>query len=116
MARSYVEGPQSPELWELTLPELIQQQASQFGKRDGAIFPWQNVRLSYNDLASRSAEVAKSMLALGLKHGDSVAIIAGNRYEYIETFLAAGRIGCPHVVLNNTYSPRELVQALKVSG
>lgn len=116
MALSYIEGAQSPELWELTLPELIQQQASQFGKRDGAVFPWQDVRLSYNDLASRSEQVAKSMLSLGLKHGDSIGIIAGNRYEYIETFLGAGRIGCPFVVLNNTYSPKELISALKVAG
>ena len=109
MALSYVAGPQTPELWELTLPQLIQQQASRFGGRDCAVFPWQNVRLAYNDLASRSEQGAKSMLAFGLKHGDSIGIIGGNRYEYIETFLGAGRIGCPFVVLNNTYSPKELV-------
>lgn len=116
MALSYVEGPQSPELWELTLPQLIKQQASRLGDHDAAVFPQQNVRLSYTDLDSRSERAAKSMLAIGLKYGDSVGIMAGNRFEYIETFLGAGRIGCPFVVLNNTYSPKELVMAVKVAG
>ncbi|KAJ4983157.1 4-coumarate-CoA ligase [Stagonosporopsis vannaccii] len=39
--------------------------------------------------------------------------MAGNRIEYIEFFLAAARIGCPLVVLNNTYSAAELITALK---
>ena len=116
MALSYVEGVQSPELWELTLPQLIEQQASRFGDHDAAVFPWQDVRLSYNNLRSRSERTAKAMLALGLKHGNGVGIMAGNRVEYIETFLGAGRIGCPFAVLNNTYSPKELTTAVKVAG
>ncbi|KAK5263938.1 hypothetical protein LTR96_010656 [Exophiala xenobiotica] len=40
--------------------------------------------------------------------------MAGNCYQYVETFLAAARIGCPFVVLNNTYSPKEVVNALLV--
>lgn len=115
MALSYVEGVQSPELWELTIPQLIQQQAVMYGDHEAAVFPWQRERLSYNDLYTRSEKTAKAMLSLGLKHGDSVGIMAGNRCEYIETFLGAGRIGAPYVVLNNTYSPKELATAVKVS-
>ena len=114
MAKAYIEGPSEPELWELTLPQLLQQQSSTFGSRNAALFPWQSVRFSYDDMLSRSEDAARSMLALGLKHGDAIGIIAGNRYEYIEGFLGAGRIGCPYTVLNNTYTPRELVSALKV--
>ncbi|KAK7885648.1 hypothetical protein LTR67_009999 [Exophiala xenobiotica] len=40
--------------------------------------------------------------------------MAGNCYQYVEAFLAAARIGCPFVVLNNTYSPKEVVNALRV--
>lgn len=115
MALSYVAGPQEPDLWELNVTQLLQQQASRLKDHEAAVFPWQDLRLSYNDLDTRSAHAARSMLALGLKHGDSIGIIAGNRYEYIETFLGAGRIGCPFAVLNNTYSPKELVTALKVA-
>lgn len=59
--------------------------------------------------------VAKGLLRAGLKHGDCVGIMAGNCYQYIEVFLGAGRIGCPVVVLNNTYTPAELLVALDSS-
>lgn len=113
---SFVSGSRSPPLWEETLGELIDRHAVKYGTHTAAQFPWQqNHKLSYNDLASRSQVIARSMLARGLKHGDCVAIMAGNCYQYIETFLAAARIGCPFVVLNNTYTPKELVSALQAS-
>jgi acyl-CoA synthetase (AMP-forming)/AMP-acid ligase II len=77
--------------------------------------PWQNCRLSYRQLSERSKSLAKSMLEAGLQHGDCVGIMAGNCYQYIEVFLGAGRIGCPVVVLNNTYSPAELSNAASAS-
>jgi acyl-CoA synthetase (AMP-forming)/AMP-acid ligase II len=42
-----------------------------------------------------------------------VAIMAGNRVEYIDFMLGAARIGCPLVVVNNTYTPKELISALE---
>ncbi|OAP55000.1 hypothetical protein AYL99_10700 [Fonsecaea erecta] len=112
---SFVSGPRTPPLWEETLGELVNRHAAQYGTHKAASFPWQHQTLSYNDLASRSEAIAKSMLARGLRHGDNVAIMAGNCYQYLETFVAAARIGCPFVVLNNTYTPKEMVSALSVS-
>ncbi|KAK5285760.1 hypothetical protein LTR80_010459 [Exophiala xenobiotica] len=111
---SLVSGPRTPELWNYTMGELIIRQAALFGNHTATIFSWQGQRLSYQDLARRSEEVARALLARGLKHGDCVAIMAGNCYQYVEAFLAAARIGCPFVVLNNTYSPKEVVNALRV--
>lgn len=109
---SFVEGPQTPALWDLTLGALVDKHAAQFGRKTAATFPWQNHQLSYNELAKRSRLLAKSMLSTGLQHGDCVAIMAGNCFQYIEAFIAAARIGCPFVVLNNTYSAKELTTAL----
>ncbi len=114
-SQAFVSGPRTPELWTYTLGEVVTRQAMLFGNHTAAIFSWQRRKMSYSDLASRSEVLAKSMLARGLKHGECIAIMAGNCYQYIETFLAAARIGCPFVVLNNTYSPNELVSALKVT-
>lgn len=113
-AKSLVSGPKTPKLWEHTLGELIQQQKTRYGDHPATEFSWQQNHIySFKDLSERSELLAKSMLARGLKHGDNVAIMAGNCYQYIEAFLGCARIGCPFVVLNNTYTSKELVSALK---
>ena len=114
---SLVSGPTTPPLESWTLGRLIAKQAKDHSSHTSAVFPWQaNHRLTYQQLSERSATVAKSLLALGVRHGDRVGILAGNRYEFLETFYGSARIGCPFVVLNNTYTPRELLAALKTSG
>lgn len=111
-ALALIRGPKKPALWKKTIRTLIEEQAIQHGDRESVIFPWQSVRLSFRQLASRSRVVASSMLDAGLRHGDCVGIMAGNCYEYIEVLLGGARIGCPVVVLNNTYTPRELKSAV----
>ncbi|KAL4863379.1 hypothetical protein BDV12DRAFT_189728 [Aspergillus spectabilis] len=105
-------GPNKPELWRKTIASLIDEQENRFGDRTAIVVPWQSVQLTYRQLAERSRLLAKAMLDMGLKHGDCVGIMAGNCYQYIEIFLAGGRIGCPVVVLNNTYTAKELVNAV----
>lgn len=109
---SIVYGPTDQPLWEKTLAALIREQAQRFSNKSAVIVPWQNATLSYNDLLQRGLLVARSILAAGIKRGDRVGILAGNCHEYLEVVLGAGYIGCPTVVLNNTYTPMELQSAL----
>ncbi|KAJ5786992.1 hypothetical protein N7457_001982 [Penicillium paradoxum] len=109
---SLVYGSKEPELFLQKMGTLIDDQAVRFGDRPAVIFPWQSVRLSYRQLADRSKIIARAMLEMGLRHGDCVGIMAGNCYQYIEVFLGGSRIGCPVVVLNNTYTPAELANAV----
>ncbi|KAF5544237.1 4-coumarate ligase [Fusarium napiforme] len=109
---SIVQGPTSPSLWNRTLGDLVKEQAERRGKRTALTVPWQNTRLTYEDLEYRSSVAAKALLNAGLKYGDTVGIFAGNRFEYIELFLASARIGCPFVVFNTTNSPHELCSAV----
>ncbi|KAJ5406011.1 hypothetical protein N7465_007295 [Penicillium sp. CMV-2018d] len=111
-----VYGPKEPQLCLKTMGTLIDDQAVHFGDRPAVVFPWQSVRLSYRQLAERSKILAKAMLEMGLRHGDSVGIMAGNCYQYIEVFLGGARIGCPVVVLNTTYTPAELERAVRTSS
>lgn len=110
-----VHGPKDPALWFKTLGNFIDEQATQFEDRPAVVFPWQSVRLSYRQLADRSKVLANAMLEMGLHLGDCVGVMAGNCYQYIEVFLGGSRIGCPVVVLNNTYTPEELHNAVKRS-
>ena len=111
-----VYGPQIPPLCTKTLGALIDDQAIQLGNHTAVIVPWQSIRISYRELAERSRVLSKALLAIrGLRQGDCVGIMAGNCYQYLEVFLGAARIGCPVVVLNNTYTPRELRNAISIS-
>ncbi|KAH6962481.1 hypothetical protein BKA56DRAFT_498316 [Ilyonectria sp. MPI-CAGE-AT-0026] len=105
-------GPKEPDLLVSTLGSLIEEQAVAFGDRCAVSVPWQSTRLSYRDLADRSKVVAKAMLEMGVRHGDCIGVMAGNCFEYIEIFLGGSRIGCPVVVINNTFSPEELAAAV----
>ncbi len=49
--------------------------------------------LDYAALARRTARLAGALAARGVGEGDRVAILSENRIEYLELFLAAGRIG-----------------------
>jgi acyl-CoA synthetase (AMP-forming)/AMP-acid ligase II len=74
------------------------------------------MRQTYRELYLRSKIVAKAILRAGIEPGECIGIFASNCYEYIEVFLAGGRIGCPVVVLNATYTPKELLVAVEASG
>ncbi|KAH8809329.1 4-coumarate-CoA ligase [Xylogone sp. PMI_703] len=113
---SLVYGPKTPPLWEKTMGTLIREQAKKYGNHTAVSVPWQSTRLTYQDLADRSKVVAKAILSMGLRRGQCLGIMAGNCYQYIEVFLGSARIGCPVVVLNNTYSPEELEQAVSRSS
>lgn len=110
---SLVHGSTSTPLWRKTIGAVLHERSKNDAEKLAVIVPWQDVRCTFKDLQSQSGAIAKALLACGVKNGDRVAIMAGNRIEYIEFFLAAARIGCALVVLNNTYTAGELITALK---
>lgn len=113
---SLVSGSTNSSLWDETLGQVIERQATKYGDRRAVVFPWQRISWSYEELRDRSKIVATSMLQAGLRKGDCVGILAGNCSQYIEVFLGATRVGCCVAVLNTTYTPVELISALKASS
>jgi long-chain acyl-CoA synthetase len=57
-------------------------------------------RLSYGNLDARVNRVASSLQSRGLQPGDRLALLIGNRSEYVETFFGAMRAGVVPVPLN----------------
>ncbi|KAL5339846.1 hypothetical protein BJX70DRAFT_140368 [Aspergillus crustosus] len=109
---SIVYGPTQPELLHVTLGNLLTLQSLQYGDYECLVFPWTGARWTYADLNDEADRVARGMLAMGIKKGDRVGIMAGNCEQYISIFFAAARVGAILVVLNNTYTPSELYYAL----
>jgi acyl-CoA synthetase (AMP-forming)/AMP-acid ligase II len=111
-----VQGPKTRPLWRSPIHQLVDEGATQYGNKAAVLIQWQSTRLSYRQMAYRSQILARAMLQMGSKKGDCVGIMAGNCYQYVEVFLGGARIGCPVVVLNNTYTSTELKRAVQVSG
>ncbi|PWY91868.1 acetyl-CoA synthetase-like protein [Aspergillus sclerotioniger CBS 115572] len=112
---SIIQGPKEPELWSLTLGQLVHIQADRYSSKDAIIVPWTKARLSYLDLSRRSEMVAQGLLAMGVHKGSHVAIFSSDDERFIELFFAVGRIGAILVILNKTYTVAECERALQHS-
>jgi acyl-CoA synthetase (AMP-forming)/AMP-acid ligase II len=65
-------------------------------------------RLSWKEFRDRMNLVAKSFLEAGIQKGDSIAMIAMGRNEFVETYMAAGKVGAMWLGLNPKFTLDEL--------
>ena len=56
--------------------------------------------LSFADLEARANRVANGLLDLGVKHGDRVALLFPNAYQFVESLLGTMRAGAVAVPVN----------------
>jgi acyl-CoA synthetase (AMP-forming)/AMP-acid ligase II len=73
-------------------------------------------RLSYAQLEERLQRVAGAMRAAGLAPGDRIALMVGNRSEYVELFFGAMRAGVLPVPANTRLPLDTLEYILRDSG
>jgi len=93
-----------------TIPALLEEQAGKFGEREAIVAGVQ--RLSYTALRKEVRRTAKGLMALGIQRGDHVAILMGNRIEWVLAFLALQQLGATSVGLNTWATQREMAFAL----
>jgi acyl-CoA synthetase (AMP-forming)/AMP-acid ligase II len=65
-------------------------------------------RYTYRDLEAASRQLAKGLLASGVRRGTHVGLLAPNGSEWIAAYLAVTRIGAVAILLNTYYKAREL--------
>lgn len=73
-------------------------------------------RFDYASLYERCARLASALAALGLRHGDRVAVLAAGCHRYVEAHLAVPAAGFVVVPLNTRHAEPELLDALRRSG
>ena len=73
-------------------------------------------RFTYQQVDQRANQVANSILKLGIKKGERVAILLMNGVEYYESFLGLAKIGAVSVPLNWRLVADELTYILKDAG
>jgi acyl-CoA synthetase (AMP-forming)/AMP-acid ligase II len=97
-----------------TLPQLIRRAAQQHGPRPAIVDGAETI--SYADLAQRSQQVARALLALGVEAGDRVAIWAPNLHEWILAACGIHAAGAVLVPINTRMKGAEAADVLERSG
>ncbi|MBN6731269.1 acyl-CoA synthetase [Burkholderia multivorans] len=73
-------------------------------------------RFTYAQISERADRVAEALTALGLKHGDRLAVLLPNGYRYVEIYYGAARAGIILVPLNTRLVADEIAYILQDSG
>jgi fatty-acyl-CoA synthase len=89
-----------------TIPDLVDELARRFPEREALVGSGQ--RYTYRQLRTEVRRVARALHALGVRRGDKVAILMGNRPEWIIAALAITALGGVMVGVNTWATTREL--------
>jgi acyl-CoA synthetase (AMP-forming)/AMP-acid ligase II len=96
-------------LWS-TIPAMLRDAARRFGNAD-AIVDGER-RVSYTDLASRAADVARALMASGIAPGERIAVWAPNSLEWIVAALGVTTAGAVLVPVNTRFKGAEAAYVL----
>ena len=91
----------------MTLIDLLLQQAKLRPHSPAVIYG--DARLTYAELAWRAAQCAISLMELGIRPGDRVAVSLGNCAEFVIAYYGSMAAGAIVVPLNPHLRPAELV-------
>ncbi len=99
----------------VTLGGLVRDTASRFPDNPALIHPESGIRLNYKEFYARCREVAKGLMAAGIKRGDHVSVWTTNIPEWIYLQFSVGMVGGVLVTVNTNYQSHELAYILKQS-
>ena len=113
--KSYDKGvPEKIQYEEICMPDILDRSAAKYPDRMALNF--QGYIMSYKALKEMVDRFATYMSGIGIKKGDSVAIILPNMIPCVVAYYAAHRLGAIVVLNNPTYSDRELEHQLNDSN
>src|SRR2546427_684915 len=113
---SYVHGASAIPLIGEPIFQNLRRTATRFGDREALVAAHQNYRATYGELVDQCEEVARGLMARGVKKGDRVGIWSPNRCEWVIVQYATSAIGAILVNINPAYRTSELEYALNQSG
>ncbi|TMD39703.1 MAG: AMP-binding protein [Chloroflexi bacterium] len=113
---SYVHGASGIPLIGEPIFQNLRRTAARFGDREALVAAHQGYRATYGELVEQCEEVARGLMARGVKKGDRVGIWSPNRYEWVIVQYATAAMGAILVNINPAYRTSELEYALNQSG
>jgi fatty-acyl-CoA synthase len=96
-----------------TIPDLIDELAQRYPEREALVGSGQ--RYTYRALRAEVRRLAQGLHALGVRRGDKVAILMGNRPEWLIADFAITLLGAVMVGVNTWATARELQHILSHS-
>src|SRR2546425_8884806 len=94
-----------------TLGDLLDEMARARPDADAVIF--RDQRLTYGALRARADELARALLAVGVRKGDRVAVLLPNRPEWLVAAFAIGKVGAITVGVSTFSAPREIAWTIE---
>ena len=73
-------------------------------------------RMNWREVAQQSAQVAAGLRKLGLQRGDRIALLLGNRIEFVLAMLGAAQLGAVTVLLSTRQQKPEIAYVLTDCG
>jgi fatty-acyl-CoA synthase len=92
----------------------FEQAVDKFADHTALVF--ENERLTYRDLEALANRFAAWADGLGLKAGDTVALLLPNRSEYAPAWMGLAKLGVAAALINNNLSGAALAHCLSISG
>jgi fatty-acyl-CoA synthase len=113
---SYVCGTSDRPLIGETIGDHLDRVAERLPQAEALVSLPEGLRYTYHELRDRCNEVARALIAIGVLHGDRVAIWSPNCTQWVITQLATAKIGAILVNINPAYRSHEFGYAMGQSG
>ena len=104
----HASGGEAPELSAQNLVKAFYAVVEKLGDDPAIIDEARDKELSWNELQETVHRIAGGLAKLGVGRGDTVAIMLGNRWEFIPVDLAAVSLGAIPFSIYQTYAPEQI--------
>ena len=113
---AYTHGASSVALLGETIDENLKKTVAKYPTEDALICSHQNYRATYEEFYDQIIQVAKGLMALGVKRGERVGVWSPNCYQWTLLQYATAKIGAILVNINPAYRTSELIYVINQSG
>lgn len=91
-----------------TLGGLLEKWAVQIPNNEFMVYPDRDLRFTYSQFNQRVNDMAKGLMAIGVKKGDKVGVWGNNVPDWLTFMFATAKIGAVMVTVNTNYKLSEL--------
>ncbi len=100
---------------ELTIGAYFKEQVAVDPDHEFVVYPDRMLRWTYRDFDERTDQLAKGLMAIGMKPGDHLGVWARNIPDWLTFMYACAKAGIVMVTVNPVYKSHELDYVLKQS-